>query len=69
MFVALLFFSLAMSVTVEQFRKDGWNLTEEGLDLLKEWSELEEPTYEQCLTVALNVSSTQLPFSRREPGI
>lgn len=45
-----------MSVTVDEFRKDGWNVTEEGISLLKEWTELENPTFDQCLSMALNVS-------------
>jgi hypothetical protein len=45
-----------MSITVDEFKKAGWNLTEEGVAILKEWTELENPTFDDCLSVALNVS-------------
>ncbi|KAG2177842.1 hypothetical protein INT43_003089 [Umbelopsis isabellina] len=55
-----------MSITIEQFQKDGWKLTEEGLNLLKEWTEVEEPTFEHCLQVALNSDLKQ--FCKGEIG-
>ncbi|KAI9289630.1 hypothetical protein BC943DRAFT_349238 [Umbelopsis sp. AD052] len=48
-----------MSNTFDEFRKAGWNLTEEGVTLLKEWTELENPTFDDCLSVALNSDMRQ----------
>jgi hypothetical protein len=59
---------LNMSVTLEQFRKEGWKLTEEGLELLKEWSEVDDPTFDQCLAVALNVSSSRNAIQEHHCG-
>lgn len=49
-----------MSITVDEFKKAGWFITEEGVALLKEWTELENPTFDDCLSVALNVSAVLL---------